>query len=134
MILRHTLVQRVMAGSLGVASEGRCQGEECSRAAVEVEIVYTMGTARMKERDVRREENAELMAESKNGADAPAHNRTCPAPVDYEHAWMLNRAGEALCPRLVWPVRATTKAWWRMRCDRGERMPRARHRAIWLLL
>ena len=100
-----------MAGSLEAAPGGCCQGEECSCAAVEVENVYTTGTARMKERDVRREEDAELMAESKNGPEAPAHNRTCPAPVDYEHAWMLNRAGEALRPRIVWPVLATAKAW-----------------------
>ena len=52
-----------------------------------------------------------MMAESKNAPDAPAHNRTRPAPVDDEHAWVLNRAGEALCPRIVWPDRATTKAW-----------------------
>jgi len=110
-ILLHALVQRLMAGSLGVASEGCCQGEERSRAAVEAEVVYTTGTACTKERVVRREEDAERKAESKNAPDAPAHNRTRPAAVGDEHARVLNRTGEALCPRIVWPVRAATKAY-----------------------
>jgi len=111
-ILLHTLVQQLMAGSPGAASEGCCQGEECSRAALRLEVVYTTGTARTRVRVVRREEDAELMmAESKNAPDAPAHNRTRPAPVDDEHARVLNRAGEALCPRTVWPARATTRSW-----------------------
>ena len=110
--LLHTLVQRLMAGSPGAASEGCCQGEECSPAALRLEVVYTTATARTRVRVVRREEDAELMmAESKNAPDAPAHNRTRPAPADDEHARVLNRAGEALCPRIVWPARATTKTW-----------------------
>ena len=104
-ILLHTL-----AGSLGAASEGCCQREVCSRAAMEVEVVCTARTARTRVRVVRREEDAELMAESKNAPDAPAHTRTRPALVDDEHARVLDRAGEALYPRIVWPVRATTKA------------------------
>ena len=111
-ILLHTLVQRLMAGSLGAASEGCCQGEECSRAAVRLEVVYTTGTARTRVRAVRREEDAEWwMAESKNAPDAPAHNHIRPAAVGDERARVLNRAGEGLCPRIVWPVRATTKTW-----------------------
>ena len=110
-ILLHTLVQRSMADSPGAASEGCCQGEGCSRAAVALEVVYTTGTTRTRARIVTREEDAELMAESKNAPDAPAHSRTRPAPVDDEHAPVLNRAGEALCLRIVWPVRATTKLW-----------------------
>ena len=51
-----------------MASKGRCQGEECSRAAVEAEVAYTTGTARTKERVVRREDDAELMGEPKNAA------------------------------------------------------------------
>jgi len=101
-----------MAGSLGAASEGCCLGGECSRAAVglDSEVVYTTGTARTRRiRVVRRE--ADAMGESKNAPDAPAHNRTRPAAVGDEHARVLNRAGEALCPRIVWPVRATTKTW-----------------------
>ena len=110
-ILLHTLVQRSMADSPGAASEGCCQGEECSRAAMALEVVYTTRTARTRARIVTREGDVELMAESKNAPDAPAHSRTRPAPVDDEHARVLNRAGEALCPRIVWPVRATTKIW-----------------------
>ena len=40
-ILLHPPIQRLVTGSLGVASEGRCQGRESSRAAVEAEVVYT---------------------------------------------------------------------------------------------
>ena len=110
-ILLHTLVQRLTAGSLGAASEGCYRGEECSRAALEVEVVCTTRTARTRIRVVRREEeDAGLMAVSKNALDAPAHTRTRPAPVDDEHARVLNRAGETLRLRIVWPVRATTKA------------------------
>jgi len=98
-----------MTGSLDVAPERRCQGRECSRAAMEAEVVYTTGTGCTKERVVRREEDAERKAESKNAPDAPAHNRTRPAAVGDEHARVLNRAGGALCPRIVWPVRAATK-------------------------
>ena len=94
-----------------MASEGRCQGEECSRAAVRLEVVYTTGTARTRVRVVRREEDAEWMAESKNAPDAPAHNHIRPAAVGDEHARVLNLAGEGLCPRIVWPVRATARTW-----------------------
>jgi hypothetical protein len=95
-----------------VASEGCCQGGECSRAALWLQVVYTKGTARKRVRVARREEDVEwTMAGSKNAPDAPAHNRTRPAPEDDGHAPVLNRAGEASCPRIVWPARATTKAW-----------------------
>ena len=110
LFLLHTLVQRLVAGSLGAASEGRSQGEECPRAAEEVEVVYMTGTGRTRIRVVcvwREEdtelmvEDTELMVESKSAPDASAHDRTRPAPVDDEHARVLNRAGEVLCPRIV---------------------------------
>ena len=106
-VLPHTVAQRSMADSPGAASEGCCQGGEYSRAAVGVEIAYTMRTAHARVWDVRREEE-ELIVES---PDAPAHNRPWPELVDGVHSRVLNRAGEALCPCIVWPVRATTKIW-----------------------
>jgi hypothetical protein len=99
-----------MAGGLGATSEGRSQGGECPRAAVEVEVVYTTGTGRSRVRVVGREDT-ELMAESKSVPDASAHDRTRPAPVDDEHARVLNRAGEALYHRIVCLVRAMARAW-----------------------